>query len=196
MHIKYKKCYSVIIATLLIFIFLTSFSYALYASHVYGIDKYKQESSLWCWNACSRMVADYRYNVTLSQTDMAKKIFWWWGADIYQTATWQQTASALKLYTNSTKNTGYITSSCSFNTIAGKLDSSNNPIIIGIYYSNTDEYHMLASYGYDSVPTKKMYYVDPKGPWTRCDDFSGTYGLYDGSGSQQSGIAYFLDGQW
>ena len=61
-------------------VFVTT-SYALMGSHIYGgIDQYKQEKSLWCWNACSRMVADYRYSVTLSQTDMASKIFSPFGA--------------------------------------------------------------------------------------------------------------------
>ena len=105
----------------------------------------------------------------------------------------QQTASAIKLYTNSTKNTSYTDNACSFNTIAGKLDSSNNPLTIGIYYSNTDEHHMLACNGYDTIPSQALYYVDPKGPWSYHEDFTD---IYDGNWSQQTGMAYFLDGQW
>ncbi|MDK2810957.1 MAG: Papain-like cysteine protease AvrRpt2 [Petroclostridium sp.] len=186
------KKFRISIMFLSILLVVTSTAFALYASHIYGgMDQYKQEKTLWCWNACARMVADYRYNVTLTQSDMAAKILGSSTRDA--TATHQQTASAIKLYTNSTKNTGYTNSAYTFNYVAQKLDSSNNPIIIGVNYTNVGEYHMLACYGYDSLPQEKIYFVDPKGPWQESDLFAN---YFDGVWAKPSGASYFLDGQW
>lgn len=128
------------------------------------------------------MCADYHYNVTKTQTDIAKKIFFPLGV-LDLPAALNNAAVAMKLYTNSTKSTSYTTLACSFNKIAEKLDSSNNPVIIAVTYTNKSEDHDLACYGYDTSDSQLAYY-DPKG-WQYEEVYAD---LFDGVWQTQEGI--------
>lgn len=175
------------------FIVLTSTAFALDHSILYfDVEEYKQEQSMWCWNATARMCADHHYNVTLSQTQVAEKLFWPWGAKDWG-ADMAQTAKALRYYTDSTKQTGSFEGSCSFNTIAGKMEATNNPIVLAVYYTYTGEHHDLAVHAFNTSYGNGDYlqWVDPKYPseqeWSYTEYFNGT---------NTTGMAYFLPGEW
>ena len=66
-----------LVSIILIIIMITSAVYGAiigYCDYV-PMTKYQQEKSNWCWNAASRMAADFRYDVTKTQTDAAKHMF-------------------------------------------------------------------------------------------------------------------------
>jgi len=123
---------------------------------------YQQEQSEWCWNACARMVASYRYSVTMSQSDMASDIFWPAGAQNWG-ASLSQTANALWKYTNKTINTSYLdsTTAVTFSWIQQKIQSTRSPIIVGVHYSIPNYDHMIVIYGYNSS-SNMVLDVDPE----------------------------------
>lgn len=174
---------------LILLILLTScFSFATIVNYTVT-SVYTQEKDQWCWNATSRMAAKYKYAVTLSQTQMARKIFPL-AIDTNQTATLKQTAAALKLYTASTKSTGYTEDPVAWDFIYTKLSESKTPIVIGLY--DGYKWHALTVYKMDTV-TKEMFCIDPyDGQFSHetIDTYNSDFGW------EFEGLAYYLKGQW
>ncbi len=137
------------------------------------------------------MAADYHFNVTKSQSQAASHIFFPFGAQDWSASN-SQTAHALEFYTNDTKSTSYTDSTCSFTTIGNKLDSSNNPLVLGIWYISNDYGHAVACYGY-TQDDNQLYWIDPKLGSYNCWSYSD---YFDGIGARTDGMAFFQDGQW
>jgi len=145
-----------LIFALILAIFASSLSFADGEIIYYSMPIYTQLEDEWCWNAVAQMVADSRFNVTKSQYDVADIM----NMGPLDQANLKELASAMKIYTDYTKSTGYsYTSSQSF--IVGKLRSSHNPIAIGMEFANGAE-HALAVRAYDDRNyNQRMFYVDP-----------------------------------
>lgn len=174
---------------IILMLLTSSFSFATIVNYTVT-NKYQQEKSNWCWNAASRTAAKYRYNVTLSQTEMAAKIFPF-SIDKNKLATLQQTGAALTLYTNSTKGTGYSTDLLSFDYAYTKLTESKTPVVVGVFNSWGDG-HALTVYKMDDV-SKKIGVIDPY-------DMGVIYDTWDSYGPNFDwtfeGVVYYLKGQW
>ncbi len=110
--------------------------YIAYSMPVYGQGTHYN----WCWNAASKMVESSQYNVTKSQEDVARIM-----NKGESKASLKETASAMKIYTDFNKSTGYMTTSL-FSTIASKLQSSRNPLVMGITFTYSGAGHAVAVY--------------------------------------------------
>ncbi|GAU79811.1 hypothetical protein [Fusibacter sp. 3D3] len=152
---------------LILAIIASSLSFATGEVIYYSMPVYTQLEDEWCWNAVAQMVADSRFNVTKSQYDVA---------DI-----------------DYKKSTGYsYTSSQSF--IVGKLRTSNNPIALGMEFSNGAE-HALAVHAYDDRNyNQRIFYVDP-GPGQATNEYF-SWDELQYTGLYVIGTSYYLDGEW
>lgn len=183
-----------VVITMLIILMLIPISFGAiigYCDYV-PMPVYIQEKSNWCWNATSRMAADFRYDVTKTQTDVAKHMFF--GLALNSGLSLDDIPEVLEYYTNNTKSANYIELGASeYNPIASYLINTHNPVVWVVDHEYYGVKHALVLKFYDNYWQDEVYgYVDP---------YDMMYETYKKDtlislGRENIGIAFYEVGEW